>query len=309
MLAFGPIPSRRLGFSLGINNIPVKHCSYACTYCQVGPTRPLELKRSSFYTIEEITAAAAQKISETQRQGQVIDYLSFVPDGEPTLDIHLAEEIEALRQFHIPIAVITNATLINDLDVINALCLADWVSLKVDSVSETIWRKINRPHGKIELNAILNGIRAFKSRFTGTLVTETMLLKNVNDDDQHLHAVVDYLTEVEPATAYLSIPIRPPTEMLVEPPDAERLSTAYQIFSERLPTTQPLFDLEELAFVSTGNLREDILSITAVHPMRETPLRKMILDAGGEWKTIEKLLNEDSLREILYNGERYYRRY
>ena len=309
MITFGPIPSRRLGFSLGINNIPVKHCSYACTYCQVGPTRPLEIKRSSFYPIEEIVAAVQQKVTEAAHKGQTIDYLSFVPDGEPTLDLQLAEEIKALRQFNIPIAVICNATLINDPEVIDTLCLADWVSLKVDSVIEDTWRKINRPHGKLRLNEILEGILAFKEIFPNTLVTETMLLKDINDDDRHLHAAVNYIAKVEPATAYLSIPIRPPSEARIEIPTPERLKAAYTLFLAKLPTTKALFDLEEPAFVSTGDLRNDILSITAVHPMREAPLRKMIAEAEGNWTVIEKLVSEGLLQEIIYNGERFFRRF
>ncbi len=309
MITFGPIPSRRLGFSLGINNIPVKHCSYACTYCQVGPTRPLEIKRQAFYPPATIVEAVAQKITETQRKGQRIDFLSFVPDGEPTLDSQLAEEIQALRQFGIPIAVICNATLINEPAVIDALCHADWVSLKVDSVVETTWRKINRPFGRLQLGEILQGIRSFRAVFPGKLVTETMLLKGINDDSRHVHAVVDYLAQVKPDTAYLSVPIRPPAESDITIPDADRLADAYRIFVDKLPTTEALFDLEEPAFVSTGNLREDILSITAVHPMREAPLRKMINAAGGSWQLVEALVTEGLLRELTYNGERFYRRY
>jgi wyosine [tRNA(Phe)-imidazoG37] synthetase (radical SAM superfamily) len=307
MITFGPIPSRRLGFSLGINNIPAKHCSYACTYCQVGPTRPLEIKRQAFYSVAEIAAAVKKKIIETDQKGQTIDYLSFVPDGEPTLDIHLAEEIEALKQFAIPIAVICNATLINDPDVIQALCLADWVSLKVDSVNESTWRKINRPYGKLRLNTILAGILQFRQIFPGTLVTETMLLKGINDSERELHATADYLSRVQPAVVYLSIPIRPPTEEKIEMPDTDTLTSAYQIFSERLPVTQPLFDLEESDFISTGNLREDILSITAVHPMRERPLRKMISAAGGSWTVVDTLLADGLLCCITYREENYYR--
>ncbi|MEE4195776.1 MAG: radical SAM protein [Anaerolineae bacterium] len=309
MITFGPIPSRRLGFSLGINNIPVKHCSYACTYCQVGPTRPLEIKRSSFYPLEEIVTAVQQKVTEAEKIGQTIDYLSFVPDGEPTLDIHLAEEIRALRQFGIPIAVICNATLINEPEVVDALCLADWVSLKVDSVIETTWRKINRPFGTLKLGKILQGIRSFRDIYPGRLVTETMLLKGINDDSHHVQAVVNYLAQVKPDTAYLSVPIRPPAESNIEIPDADRLADAYRTFIDKLPTTEALFDLEEPAFVSTGNLREDILSITAVHPMREAPLRKMIDSAGGNWQLIQALVAEGLLRELTYNGERFYRRY
>lgn len=309
MTTFGPIPSRRLGFSLGINNIPVKHCSYACTYCQAGPTQPLEVKRQAFYSVQEIVAAVEQRLNDSQQKHQPIDFLSFVPDGEPTLDLHLAEEILALRRFNIPIALISNATLINDPAVIEALCLADWVSLKVDSVSEETWRMINRPFGRLRLGEILAGILAYRAVYAGTLVTETMLLQGINDDEQHLQNTAHYLAQVQADTAYLSIPIRPPTESGVRAPDQDTLAAAYRIFSRQLPTTVALFDLEEPAFVSTGDLREDILSITAVHPMREATLSKMVSEAGGNWAIVETLVAAGKLQETFHNGERYFRRF
>ncbi|MCD4751780.1 MAG: radical SAM protein [Anaerolineaceae bacterium] len=308
MIAFGPIPSRRLDFSLGINNIPMKHCSYSCTYCQVGRTRPLEIHRQAFYHLQEIVAAVKQKVEESQRIGQTIDYLSFVPDGEPTLDINLEAEIDALHQFGIPIAVICNATQINDPAVIQALNKADWVSLKVDSVIEPIWRKINRPHKKLNLKAILSGIHTFSQQYTGIFVTETMLVKGVNDTEGSIRPLADYLGELKPAIAYLSIPIRPPAESEVQTPDHDTLQRAYHIVAEKVPTVESLFDEEENQFVSTGNLKEDLLSITAVHPMREPALRKMVQNSNGDWQTVEELIKTRQIKRILYRDETFYLR-
>ncbi len=308
MIAFGPIPSRRLGFSLGIKNIPMKHCSYSCTYCQVGRTRPLEIHRQAFYPLEEIVAAVKQKVDESQRIGQTIDYLSFVPDGEPTLDINFEAEIDALHQFGIPIAVICNATQINDPAVIRALNKADWVSLKVDSIIEPIWRKINRPHKKLNLQAILSGIHTFSQQYTGTFVTETMLVNGVNDSEDAIRPLADRLSELQPAIAYLSIPIRPPAESEVQAPDHEVLQQAYHIVAEKVPTVESLFDEEENQFVSTGNLKEDLLSITAVHPMRELALRKMVQDSNGDWQIVEELIKAQRIKRILYRDEIFYLR-
>ncbi|MBN2047012.1 MAG: hypothetical protein JW750_04130, partial [Anaerolineaceae bacterium] len=103
MLAFGPIPSRRLGASLGINHIPPKHCSYACVYCQAGRTTNLEIARRAFFPLELVLRDVEQKINETIRAGYSIDYLSLVPDGEPTLDLHLGKLIDGLKPFGYPI--------------------------------------------------------------------------------------------------------------------------------------------------------------------------------------------------------------
>ncbi len=168
---FGPIPSRRLGRSLGINNIPPKVCSYSCVYCQIGLTNSMSYRRQSFFTPDDIFDEAAARIAELSRANERIDYLSFVPDGEPTLDINLGKTIDKLKKFGIKIAVITNASLIWDRDVRSGLMNADWVSLKIDSVDEEVWRKIDRPHGSLHLDAIMDGAIEFSRAFKGMLVT------------------------------------------------------------------------------------------------------------------------------------------
>jgi wyosine [tRNA(Phe)-imidazoG37] synthetase (radical SAM superfamily) len=110
MIAFGPVPSRRLGHSLGINNIPPKICTYSCVYCQVGRTINMQVKRKSFYKPEEVIHEVVKKIREAKNIGEPVDYLTFVPDGEPTLDVNLGNEIELLKTLGIKIAVITNSS-------------------------------------------------------------------------------------------------------------------------------------------------------------------------------------------------------
>src|SRR4030043_566001 len=95
MIVFGPVPSRRLGRSPGINHIPPKHCTYSCVYCQLGRTMKLETGRQEFYRPEAIRKAVEKKVSSAREAGEAIDYLTFVPDGEPSLDIHLGEAIES----------------------------------------------------------------------------------------------------------------------------------------------------------------------------------------------------------------------
>ena len=171
VIAFGPIPSRRLGRSLGINNIPPKTCTYSCTYCQLGRTTKMQVERQSFYDPEEVLHAVQSKAEKAREAGEPVDYLTFVADGEPTLDINLGREIELLKPLGIPIAVITNASLAWREDVRRDLMGADWISLKVDTVEESIWRQIDRPHGTLKLTAILDSMRRFGRDYAGKLVT------------------------------------------------------------------------------------------------------------------------------------------
>ena len=175
MIAYGPVPSRRLGRSLGINNIPPKICSYSCVYCQLGRTKKRQVNRTTFYDPQKVLKDVRDKVQEVKQRGESIDYLTFVSDGEPTLDINLGHAIELLKPLGIKIAVITNASLIWREDVREELLKADWVSLKMDAKAAEVWRRINRPHGTLNLQAILNGALKFAKRYHGELTTETML--------------------------------------------------------------------------------------------------------------------------------------
>lgn len=308
MIAFGPVPSRRLGYSLGINHIPAKHCSYSCVYCQVGRTTQMEVERKEFFPVDQILGDVERKIIESSKTGIEIDYLTFVPDGEPTQDKNLGKIIEKLIPFGIPIAVISNASQINRQDVQEELLRADWVSLKVDSVDEPVWRKINRPHHGLSLTHILNGMLSFRKIYHGELVTESMLVSGLNDNKMEARQLSNFLLELRPFKSYLSIPTRPPAEQWVTTPSPDALEEVLRVFSERMPVMDLLFEDEVGEFSSTGDLTEDILGITAVHPLREKALKEMIATAGGNWELIYDLLAAGEISCINYRDENYYLR-
>ncbi|MEA1976884.1 MAG: radical SAM protein [Chloroflexota bacterium] len=307
-IAFGPVPSRRLGRSLGINNIPPKICSYACVYCQLGRTLTMSVDRQAFYKQEKVIRAVRDKVAKARASDEAVDYLTFVPDGEPTLDLNLAAEISALRELDIPIAVISNASLIWREDVRDDLMGADWVSLKVDAVREPSWRRINRPHGSLDLHKILGGIRTFSGVFEGELATETMLVKGVNNDEANLRETARFLGEIQPKVAYLAIPTRPPAEEWVRPAQEDQIHQAYRLFKEQVDQVELLLGYEGNAFASTGDAEQDLLSITAVHPMREDAVEQLLEKAGSNWGLVENLLRQDKLVELQYDGRHFYLR-
>lgn len=308
MIAFGPVPSRRLGRSLGINNIPAKICTYSCAYCQVGRTVQMEVKRRSFYSSQEIYHEVKEKVDGSLSQGLAIDYLTFVPDGEPTLDINLGREIDMLRSMGIKIAVISNASLIWDEGVREDLKKADWVSLKVDAVEERIWRRMDRPQRALRQEAILQGILDFSKDFKGVLVTESMLLADLNDDEISLLAIAEFLGKVDPDIAYISVPTRPPAEKWVKMPSEESINRAYQIFCARVKKVELLVGYEGDSFDSTANVESDLLAIAAVHPMREAAVRKFLQEAQRSWEVVEKLIDQGQLVKIEYRGNNFYLR-
>lgn len=306
-LVYGPVPSRRLGRSLGINNIPPKRCSYSCVYCQLGRTVDMQIKRRAFYQPLELARSVKEKVRQIREKCELIDYLAFVPDGEPTLDINLGKEIELLRALGIKIAVITNASLIWHENVQQDLHKADWVCLKVDTVTPDIWSRINRPHEKINLDNILEAMLGFAGSFQGELTTETMLIRGVNDSEHEVSKIAASLAKLKPAKAYLAVPTRPPAER-IEPATEQTLNTAYQIFNRKLEKIEYLIGYEGNAFASTGNAVDDLLSISAVHPMREDAVAELLEKAGTDWGTIQKLISDGSLVELEYQGKKFYAR-
>lgn len=308
MIAFGPVPSRRLGRSLGINNIPHKACTYSCAYCQVGRTMRKEIDRSCFYQPDELLRDVRDKTEKARIKNEPIDYLTFVPDGEPTLDINLGLEIDLLRSLGLKIAVITNASLLWRKDVRLELMKADWVSLKVDSVTGKSWHMVNRPQMTLQLESILNGILEFSRAYKGILATETMLVRNINDTVAGIEAVSDFLALVQPDISYLAVPSRPPAEKRVQPPAEEVVNRAYQQLRSKLARVELLIDYEGTAFASTGNAAEDLLGITAVHPMRRDAVEDLLKRASAEWTVIDDLIVRGELLETEHEGNTFYLR-
>lgn len=307
-IAFGPVPSRRLGRSLGINNIPPKHCSYGCRYCQVGPTLDKLIVPRTFYPTEQIVAAVSEKVARSREHHEAIDYLTFVPDGEPTLDSRLAETIAALRPLGIPIAVISNASLLWREEVRRALKDADWVSIKVDSVDEAIWRQINRPHAALSMTQVLEGIKQFTEGFEGKLVSETMLLAGINDSEAVVENTATFLQGLPLHCAYLAVPTRPTDDAAVHGPDEETLTRAYQQLTAKLSRVEMLIGYEGDAFAASGDIAADILSISAVHPLRESALTELLHRNHSDWSQVQRLLDSGQLKEVQYQGERFYTR-
>lgn len=307
-LVFGPVPSRRLGRSLGINHIPPKTCTYACVYCQLGQTDHLQIRRQTFYPPEAIVAAVKEKVKAAHEHGEIIDYLTCVPDGEPTLDLHLGALLAALKPLGIPLAVISNASCIGDPEVQETLLNADWVSLKMDAGQEAVWRQINRPHGRLRWADMQTGARTFAQRFQGTLATETMLVAGVNDAPDALAATAAAIANLEPDVAYLSIPTRPPAETWVHPPQEDTLNRAYQIFAARLSRVELLIGYEGNAFAATGDAAADLLSITAVHPMREDAVQALLARTGTAWDVVRRLIAQELVLTSDYQGQTFYLR-
>jgi wyosine [tRNA(Phe)-imidazoG37] synthetase (radical SAM superfamily) len=266
----------------------------------------MSAERQQFYRPSEVLESIKEHVQKAQESGEPVDYLTFVPDGEPTLDANLGATIDLLRSLGIRIAIISNSSLIWREDVREDLTKADWVSLKVDSTEEDIWRRIDRPHGSLRLDSILEGMEEFAASFHGQLVTETMLVRGVNENPAHLARFAEFVSRLDPSVAYLSVPTRPPAEEWVRIPAEEDLNRAYQIMGERLDNVEYLIAYEGDEFAYTGRVEEDLLSITSVHPMRRDAVQAFLSRAEADWSVVEGLLREGLLTETQYRCETLY---
>ena len=310
MIVYGPVPSRRLGQSMGINHIPPKVCSYSCCYCQLGRTDKMQIERQEFYSPLTIRSEVEHKLQQLMQSGQGVDYLSFVPDGEPTLDLNLGTEIAMLKQFRKKIAVITNASLLWREDVRKDLAEADWVSVKIDAVDSDIWRAVDRPHGVLDLSSVLDGVVAFARQYKGQLVTETMLVDGLNDSAEALEKLADFLAMVRPQIAYLLVPTRPPAERSVRRPSNARLLEAARMIRRTAGVKVEWItgDEREDGFFCTGDIVEDLLSITAVHPLRAEIVDEITKHRASGENLVEELVKQGLLLEFWYEGKKFYRK-
>jgi len=303
---FGPVPSRRFGRSLGINHIPFKNCSYSCAYCQLGQTQNLKIIPREYYPLRTIFEAVKQKLDDLNKRNEKVDFLTLVPDGEPTLDMNLGELLVSLKQFSLPLAVITNASLLWKKQVREELLNSDVVSLKVDAVDEQLWHKVNRPHVDLHLDQVLAGMVTFAKEFKGKIISESMLLQGINDNDIHINSLVNFLQKLKPAVAYIAVPTRPSVEAYAIPSRPYVVARAFQIFSEKIPHVELLVEPEGDDFAVSGDIQQDILSISSVHPLSKQKLRKMLEKANTDWSVVDDLLQRKMLKRLRYQDQDFY---
>lgn len=266
----------------------------------------MSIARKEFYSPDDIFIEVSTKVKTLQNSGEKIDYITFVPDGEPTLDINLGKEIDLLKPFGIKIAVITNSSLLWDKKVREDLMNADWVSVKIDSVDEKIWHKVDRPNGKLDFQKIISGIKTFSSSFKGVMVTETMLVKGINDNIESIKSTAELINLLNPCKAYILVPTRPPAEKFVEAPNEENLNLAYQVFNSRINKVELLTGSEGTDFSFSSEAEKELLSILSVHPMRKDAVEMFLLRANADWNMINKLIEKNILIEVKYSDSTFF---
>ncbi len=228
-IIYGPVPSRRLGISLGVDIIPYKTCCYDCVYCQLGKTTFQILKRKSYVH----PSSVLKEIKGVLTQNPDIDYVTFSGSGEPTLNKDIGKMIGKIKELtKIPVAVLTNASLLWNKNVRRDLSKADLVVPSLDAVSDKAFKKVNRPAKGLKIKKVLDGLKTFTQEFKGKIQLEIMLVKNLNDSEEEIERISQFVKKLTIDKIQLNTVIRPPSEPEAKSVDAEKLKKIKRFFEK-----------------------------------------------------------------------------
>lgn len=302
---FGPGPSRRLGQSLGIDTIPLKTCNWNCIYCQLGRTRPLTIERKVYIPCEDILAEVKSALA-SHTSGE-IDWITFVGSGEPTLHSeigYLIDKIKALTK--IPVAVITNGSLLYLPEVRQELSAADVVMPSLDAGNANLYRKLNRPHGQATFERLIDGLIAFGDEYQGKLWVEVMLIDEWNDSEPTLREIAGILKRIKPDEVHLLLPTRPPAEPWVKPAKPDGLIQAMAILGDIADVVHPAEGNFELS--GSDNPVEAIINIITRHPMRQDQLERTLKNWSPKKmkQVLAKLAVSEKAQVVERHGVRFW---
>jgi wyosine [tRNA(Phe)-imidazoG37] synthetase (radical SAM superfamily) len=301
---YGPVPSRRLGFSLGVDLVPYKTCSLDCIYCQLGKTTQKSIERKLFTRKENVLGEVKEVLNKKQR----IDYITFSGSGEPTLNSDiggLIREIKAVTS--VPVAVLTNGTLLFMEDVQRDLLGADLVLPSLDAVSQRIFRSINRPHDSLKVEVVVAGLKNFRKIYKGRIWLEIMLIKNFNDNIKELLRIKNAISEIQPDRVYLNTVVRPPSEIYAKPLDRDEMM-AVKNFLDKSCEVIAEFHGQKVGEVQ--NVEDAIVEMTKRRPVTIVDIANVIgISVANAQQMIKGLKAKGKLKEKQYQKKKYYSYY
>ena len=270
---FGPVPSRRLGRSLGIDPVPLKTCNWNCVYCQLGRSTPVVGERRDYFPPEDILAEIEEALAKLA-PGDV-DWITFAGSGEPLLHASIGRLVAGVKRItQLPVALLTNGSFLHLPEVRDAVRGVDAVLPSIDAGSADVFRRVDRPHGAISFEMHVHGLIAFREAYRGKFWPEVMLVKGLNDSEQALADIAAVLEKLRPDIVHINVPTRPPAETWVEPPDDEGLMRAVAILGRSVRVALPAE--AEIDLRSFGTAVDAVIGIVSRHPMREEEIRRIL---------------------------------
>lgn len=300
---FGPVPSRRLGFSLGVDTIPYKTCTLDCIYCQLGRTTNKTLERKEYILTDVIVDEVEKIIKEKKKK---IDYITFSGSGEPTLNLKIGDMIERIKKITtIPIAVLTNGTLLYSEKLRDELKKADLVIPSLDAADDPTFRQVNRPHPSLSFEMMVSGIAKFSQEFKGKIWLEIMLVKGINDSPKHIQKISKIIKEIRVDKIQLNTPVRPPAEEFVRPLSMQNLEEIKSLLGDKCEVVAAFKRARQKAY--REDVEEQIITLIKRRPVTLTDISNSLgIHRNEVIKYIESLSDRKLLQSKIYSGKRYY---
>ena len=300
---FGPVPSRRLGFSLGVDIVPFKTCTLDCVYCQLGRTTRKTVKGGRFVTPKDIL----HELSYILDQGQNLDYITFSGSGEPTLNSNIGEIIKTIKGVtDTPVAVITNGTLLYQKGIREALCNADLVIPSLDAVSQEVFNSINRPHSSLKIDQIIEGLKSFGREFSGEIWLEIMFVKGQNDHLDEVKKIKAIVSEIDPEKIQLNTVIRPPAESSAEGLSVGKLQTIKTILGGNYSVIGEFQNKEQEA--NEIDIKSAIVNLIKRHSITLSDISSSLgIHINEAAKYLKDLQEQKIIRAVVHDGHYYYR--
>lgn len=302
-LIYGPVPSRRLGLSLGIDLVPYKTCTYNCIYCQLGRTTTKTIRRRIYLPPKRIL----RELKESLKKNKRVDFITFSGSGEPTLNSKIGYLIRAIKKFtKIPVAVITNGALLYKPSVQQDLLLADVVLPTLTTANLETFKRIHCGHPLITLKKTISGLIEFRKKYKGEIWLEIMLIKGFNDNKEELEGLKKIISQIKPERVQLNTVVRPPSDDRALPLLKEELLKIKKYLGNEC---EIIVDFKEKKGRTTKERKETlILNLLARRPVTLNDITNVLrLNRNEAVKILAHLIADKKVRLVNHQGIDYYR--
>jgi wyosine [tRNA(Phe)-imidazoG37] synthetase (radical SAM superfamily) len=301
---YGPVLSRRLGFSLGVNLLPRKVCPFDCIYCQLGPTGKKSIRRCSWVNLLKFKKELAEIIKKHPK----IDYITISGCGEPTLHKNLGRIISCIKEVtrnKYPVCVITNSSLLDKKELRKELSRVDLIIPSLDAVSPHLFDKIDRPHKAIKLNKIISGLIKLRKEFKGKIWLEIMLIGNLNDTSAEARKLKKVIAKINPDKVQLNLPVRP-SGSRISFPQYQKIKAIKKIIGPKAEIISSFYKETQKNF--SDSLKKDIVNFLKIRPADLKDLTKSLGVAARDVnKYLKELLHKKIIRKDIHCGKIYFR--
>ena len=300
---YGPVPSRRLGRSLGVDAVPFKVCSYDCVYCQLGSRGKPVVERKPYIKASEILS----QLSNTLKEGGQADVITIAGSGEPTLNSDLPALLEGIKKItEIPLVVLTNGSMLWDKNVRDSIMAADVAAPSLDAHNAEMFQKINRPHRSLDFEKMTGGLADFRAAFSGKIWLEIFVMEGINDSPKDAEMFLRRMDRINPDKIHVNTAVRPTAEGFAKPASHEAMEVFCDILGEKAEIIIPFKETDQKC--AERDLTADILNMLGRRPCTAGDMANGLnANRLDILKQIQPLLESKQIQRDVKGNETYYR--